>query len=80
MRLTKFEKYWLVHLDIGTKRKIVSYVENCEMFMTQLKTQVKLNILPLGSYDFLIGMEWLEKHKVVLNCFEKTFTCLNEKG
>ena len=25
-------------------------------------------------------MDWLEKHKVVLNCFEKTFTCLNEKG
>ena len=61
------------------KRKVVSYVENCEMFMTQFKTQVKLNILPLGSYDFLRGMDWLEKHKVVLNCFEKTFTCLNEK-
>ena len=25
-------------------------------------------------------MHWLEKHKVVLNCFEKTFTCLDEKG
>jgi len=24
-------------------------------------------------------MDWLEKHKVILNCFEKTFTCLNEK-
>ena len=25
-------------------------------------------------------MDWLEKHQVVLNCFEKTFTCLNDKG
>ena len=25
-------------------------------------------------------MDWLEKHRVVLNCFEKTFTRLNEKG
>jgi len=25
-------------------------------------------------------MDWLEKHKVVLNCFEKTFTCINEKA
>ena len=38
------------------------------------------NALPLESYDVLIGMDWLEKHRVLLNCFEKTFTCLNEKG
>ena len=25
-------------------------------------------------------MDWLEKQKVVLNCFEKTFTCLDGKG
>ena len=47
--------------------------------MSQFKTQVKLNVLPLGSYDVLIGMDFLEKHEVVLKCFEKTFTCLNEK-
>ena len=48
--------------------------------MSQFKTQVKLNVLPLGSYDFLICMDSLEKRRVVLNCFEKTFTCLDEKG
>ena len=65
----------MVQLATGTKRKVVSYVEYCEMFMSQFKTQMKLNVLPLGSYDVLIGMEWLEKHIVVLNFFEKTFTC-----
>ena len=33
--------------------------------------------MPLGSYDLLIGMEWLEQHRVILNCYDKTFTCLN---
>ena len=37
-------------------------------------------MLPLGSYDFLIGMDWLEKNQVILNCFQKTFTCLNNEG
>ena len=41
---------------------------------------MKLNVLPLGSYDVLIGIDWMEKHIVVLNCFEKTFTCLDDKG
>ena len=78
--MKKFEKSWLVQLATGTKRKVVNYVEYCDMMMSQFKTQVKLNVLTLGSYDILIGMDWLEKHRVVLNFFEKTFTCLNEKG
>ena len=48
--------------------------------MSRFETQVKLNVLPLGSYEFLIGMDWLEKHQVILNCFHKTFTCLNNEG
>ena len=28
----------------------------------------------------LIGMDWLEQHRVVLNCFDKTFTCINNDG
>ena len=42
--LSKFEKYWLVQLATRTKRKVVSYVEYCEMFMSQFKTKVKLNV------------------------------------
>ena len=48
--------------------------------MSQFNTQVKLNVLHLGSYDVLIAMDWLEKQRVVLNFFEKIFTCLDEKG
>ena len=48
--------------------------------MDQFETSVKLNVLPLGSYDMLIGMDWLEQHRVVLNSFDKTFTCVNNDG
>ena len=33
--------------------------------------------MPLGSSDLLIGMDWLEQHRVILNFYDKTFTCLN---
>ena len=36
--------------------------------------------LPLGSYDLLIGMDWLEQHRVILNYYDKTFTCINGDG
>ena len=48
--------------------------------MNNLTTHVDLNILPLGSYHLLIRMDWLDKHRVILNCYEKTFSCLDDKG
>ena len=76
----KFAKSWLVQLATGPKRKVIDFVKDCTLFMNQYETSIKLNVLPLGSYDVLIGMEWLEQHRVVLNCFDKNFTCLNNKG
>jgi hypothetical protein len=34
--------------------------------MDGMETRVDLNILPLGSYDLLIGMDWIEKHATVV--------------
>jgi hypothetical protein len=48
--------------------------------MNGLNTKVDVNIIPLGSYDFIIGMDWLEKKHVVLDCYNKTITCLDEEG
>ena len=48
--------------------------------MDQFETVVNLNVLPLGSYDLLIGMDWLEQHRVILNCYDKTFTRINNDG
>ena len=54
---SKHEKSWLVQLAIGTKRKVTELVNSCPVDMTGLSTKVELNILPLGSYDYLIGMD-----------------------
>ena len=45
--------------------------------MDNFETVVRLNFLPLGSYDLLIGMDWSEKHRVIINFYDRTFTCLN---
>ena len=41
-------------------------------------TRINLNVFTLGSYDIIIGMSWLAKYKVILNCFDKTFTYVAE--
>ena len=76
----KHRKPWVVQLATGTKRKVCEVVEKCPLVMNGLITCVDLNVLPLGSYDVLIGMDWLEAHRVKLYCYNKTFECMNEEG
>ena len=71
LSVEKFAKSWLVQLATGAKIKVISFVKNCTVKMVQFETYVKLNVLPLGSYDMLIGMDWLEQHRVLLNFFYK---------
>jgi hypothetical protein len=77
---SKLGKPWLVQLATGAKRKINEMIKACPMEMNGLCIKVDLNIITLGSYDFLFGMDWLDQHHVVLECYNKEFTCLDEKG
>jgi hypothetical protein len=54
---SKHEKSWLVQLATGTKRKVIELVKSYSVDMKGLSTKGELNILPLGSYDCLIGMD-----------------------
>ena len=39
-----------------------------------------LNILPLGSYDMIIGMDWLEQHNAVLDFYTKILSYKDNFG
>jgi hypothetical protein len=80
LKRSKHEKSWLVQLATGTKRKINEIVKGFPLDMDGVSIVADLNIIPLGSYDVLIGMDWLDVHHVVLDCHNKTFTCLDEEG
>ena len=47
----------MVQLATRAKRRINELVKNCVMDMNGLSTKVDVNIVPLGSYDFLIGVD-----------------------
>jgi hypothetical protein len=49
------------------------------MKMNGLSTREYLNIMPSCSYDYLIGMDWLEKSHVFLYCYNNAFNFLDEE-
>ena len=62
------------------KRKVSELVKYCDIDMNGFPNKVDLNILPLGSYNILISMDWLEQHYVMLDCIKKTILCMDSKG
>ena len=59
--------------------KLTEIVKDLLLGFNDSDTSVNLNILPLGSYDIFIGMDWLESHKVVINYLHKIFSSVDEE-
>jgi hypothetical protein len=51
------------------KLKIINFISDLEFSLYGQNIRTNVNILPLGSYDMIIGMDWLEKHKEALDCY-----------
>ena len=64
---SKFLKNIMVLLAMGMRRKITSVVKDCCFIMDGLHTNFDWDIIHLGLYDFLIGMNWIELHHVILD-------------
>jgi len=80
LQLVKFKNPWLVQLATGAKRRVLAKINNCSLTIAGQPVVADLNVLPLGSYDVLIRMDWLEKHWSLVNCKTKTIYYRNELG
>jgi hypothetical protein len=78
LKKIRHAKSWLVQLAIGTKRKVVDFISDYEFSLGSQNIKTNLNILPLGYYDVINRMDWLEGHKVVLYCYEKSLKYKDE--
>jgi len=72
-------KSWLVTLATSNKIKVIDFIFDCELSIDGQSKKLNMNILPLGSYDLIIGMDCLGEHKVILNYYEKSFVYKCEK-
>ena len=43
-------------------------------------TRLKVYVTTLREYDLIIGMDWLEAHRALVDCFTKWALCLDDEG
>jgi hypothetical protein len=74
------DEFRYVELASGAKQKVGGKVKDCNINLGEFVASVNLFVTTLGSYDIVIGMDWLESHNMILNCKMKRLSLIDDLG
>jgi hypothetical protein len=74
------DEFSFVDMAFEAKQKVGGNVMGCVLNLGEFVTRANLYITILGSYDVVIGMDWLESHEAILNCTTKWLSLIDDKG
>jgi hypothetical protein len=74
------DKFRFIEMASGAKQKVGGKVTGCALNLGEFVTRFNLYITILGSYDVVIGMDWLESHEAILNCKTKWLSLVDDEG
>jgi hypothetical protein len=63
-----------------SKQKVGGKVMRFSLNLGEFFTRANLYVTILGSYDVMIGMDWLESHEAILNCKMKQLSLVDDEG
>jgi len=59
---------------------VYQWVRACALKFNGMSTSTHLNVLSLGSYNMILGMDWLYLHRIKVDYYDKAIECLDENG
>jgi hypothetical protein len=74
------DEFSFVEMASGAKQKVGGKVTGCALNLGEFVMRVNLYVTILGSYDVMIGMDWLETHDGILNCKTKRLILVDDEG
>lgn len=78
--MAKQDDKWQVELSTGSKVVVDSLMLSCPSVLGDFHTFVDLYIMSLGSYDVVLGMDWLGSHRAQIDCRGKRVQCVDDGG
>ena len=70
----------MVEMALGSQQLVGSMVRDCNVNIGGCDTKMNLYSTTLGTYDLIVGMDWLESHQAILDCYNKTILLKNDQG
>ena len=80
VKVVEQDEFSFVEMASGAKQKVGGKVMGCTLNLGDFLTRVNLYVTTLGSYDVVIGMDWLETHEAILNCKTKRLSLVDDEG
>jgi hypothetical protein len=74
------DKFSFTGMASEAKQKVGGRVTGCTLNLGDLVTRVSLYVTILGSYDVVIGMDWLETHEAIPNRKTKRLSLVDDEG
>ncbi|XP_023741612.1 uncharacterized protein LOC111889700 [Lactuca sativa] len=68
---SKLKEIYEVEIANGQTEKTHEILENCLLTLNNYLFHVNLMPMPIGSFDVIIGMDWLSSHRAEILCYEK---------
>jgi hypothetical protein len=69
-----------VNMASREKQAVGPSVDNCIIDLGVCNTRLKVYVTTLGVYDLIIGMDWLEAHQDLVDCFTQRVLCIDDEG
>eukprot|EP00253_Pinus_taeda_P021555 PITA_21555 len=70
----------MVEMASGSQQSVGSIVRDCSVNIGGYDTKLNLYSTTLETYDLIVGMDWLESHKAILDCYNETVLIRNYQG
>ena len=74
------DEFIFVEMASRAKQKVGEKVMGCAVNLGEFVTRVNLYVTILGSYDVVIGVDWLESHEAILKCKTKRLILVDDEG
>ena len=75
----KQDDFRQVEMASGDLQSVELSVEDCKVDLGVCLTKLKVYVTALGTYDLVIGMDWLKFHRAWVDCSGKTILCMNDE-
>ena len=62
----------IVKSPLGHSVKVNRVYKNCPLMVHDREFSVDLIALPFHEFDLILGMDWLSKHRAIVDCDKKT--------
>jgi hypothetical protein len=76
----KHDDFKQVEMALGEKQVVGPSIDNFLIGLGVCTTRLKVYVTTLETYDVIIGMDWLESHRAMVDYFSKRVLCVDNKG